>query len=62
MLQKKREEWQVKISRSRHDVVLFSRILEIRARLDAQEKEINNLQKEKEALSQKHSNDPEIIK
>ena len=42
--------------------VLFSIILEIRARLDAQEKEINNLQKEKEALSQKHSNDPEIIK
>ena len=62
MLQKKREEWQVKISRSRHDVVLFSRILEIRAHLDAQEKEINNLQKKKEALSQKHSNDPEIIK
>ena len=43
-------------------VVLYSRILEIRAHLDAQEKEINTLQKEKEALSQKYSTDPEIIK
>lgn len=37
-------------------------ILEIRAHLDAQEKQIKNLEKEKEALSQKYSTDPEIIR
>ena len=40
----------------------FSWFIEIRARLDAQEIEINNLEKEKEALSQKYSTDPEIIR
>ena len=37
-------------------------LLEIRARLDAQEREIKKLEKEKEALSQKYSTDPEIIR
>ena len=49
--------------RSRNaDIIIINRFLEIRAHLDAQEKEINNLGKEKEALSQKYSTDPEIIK
>jgi len=30
--------------------------------LDAQEKEIKNLEKEKEALSQKYPTDPEIVR
>ena len=40
----------------------FYWLLEIRARLDAQEKEIKRLEKEKEALSQKYSTDPEIVR
>ena len=48
--------------RSRNAGIIINRFLEIRAHLDAQEEEINNLGKEKEALSQKYSTDPEIIK
>ena len=48
--------------RSRNAGIIINRFLEIRAHLDAQEKEINNLGKEKEALLQKYSTDPEIIK
>ena len=60
MLQKKRAGWQVIVSGV--VIKLFNRCLEIKAHLDAQEKEINNLEKEKQTLSQKYSTDPEIIK